>query len=225
MALIVDLPLVRLTHQVLFPRRHCRTAGMSIVGIPQRVGSGVKIWEVEIGIGTDYEPERIKAFEAFLAGLTCETIVRIPLYDLYGYGSGYPTPGSMEPWADGTWFSDGTGWVNSNNVVNGVRVTTGVAAGGNSLLLKLTAPNVPPLKRGDYFSHNGFIYCVQTSAANGTITFAPRARRAIPDGSAVETKPLMFYGRPDGDDFGRRGRDIISMAPAITLSFVEAFDR
>lgn len=222
MATLVDPPLVRLTHQIIYPRRYCRDAGTSIIGVPQRVGNGIKIWEAELGIAPDFEPDRIKDFEAFVAELTCDTIVRIPIYDFYGYGAGYLI-GEQEPWADGTFWSDGTGWISDPNSGHGLMVLTGAAVGGSSIQLDLKGH--PNLSRGDYFSVDGFVYIVTSSGAAGNIQFAPRARRAILAGSAIETAPVTFYGKPTGEDFGRRGRGPNSIAPAMSLSFVEAFDR
>lgn len=218
---ILDLPTVRLTHQVAFPRRFRRDAGTSLVGVPQRVGPGIKIWEVEIGLAPDWEPSRIKAFEAFIARLDSSTIVRLPLFDAYGYGAAR-SPG-QQAWSDGTWFSDGTGWLAPG--VATMVVAQGVAAGSNALWTRLTDPVIPTLTVGDYFSHDGFLYQVTGRTADGWVRFAPNARRAIPVGAVLQTSPPQFCGYPEGDDFGRRGRDLLSHAPAITLSFTEAFDR
>ena len=219
---IINLPAVRLTRQRVFPARTCRDAGTSLVGVQQRIGTGIKIWELEIGIAPDWEPARIKAFEAFIAGLTCSDIVRVPLNDMWGYDS-VRSP-KQEPFSDGTWFSDGTGWITSGT--EPLVVTTGVNAGGNVLTVDVTAPpNIPNLSLGDYFSHNGFLYCVTGRTSGGWVKFAPNARRPIAVGDVLDTDPAYFCGYPVGDDFGSRGRDIISIAPAITLSFVEAFDR
>lgn len=221
MAVIKDLPLVRLTHQSMFPRRRCRSAGTSLIGVPQSVGSGIKIWECDLGIAPDFEQKRIKAFEAFIAGLLCSDIVRIPIYDLYGYGPDFSP--AMAPFSDGTFFSDGTGFALA--YVAPLEVVTDAVAGATQIFVKVTEPSIPNLRIGDAFSVDGFFYVVTQSTSAGSVRFGPPLRRAVNSGTVLQTDPPYFYGKPSGETFGQRGRGPNSIAPSITLPFIEAFDR
>ena len=219
---ILDLPSVRVTHQTVFLRRICRSAGRSLIGIPQRVGAGLSQWEVEIGIGQDHDAARVRAFEAFVSRLDCTTIVRMAIFDAWRYGAARSP--AQQPFSDGTWFSDGTGF--ALPFVAPLEVTTAAAAGENTLWVDLTDPVIPPLESGDYFSVDGFLYQVTGRTGAGWVKFAPRARKAIPVGTILQTDPPVFYGYPTGDDFGSRGRGgPLSLAPEISLTFTEAFDR
>lgn len=220
---ILDLPPVRLIRQTVFLRRQCRTAGTSLIGVPHRVGNGIKRWEVGIEIAPDWESPRIKEFEAFVSRLDCSTIIRLPVFDAFGYDAARSP--AQQAWSDGTWWNDGYGWVDDNPPVSPIVVTTGAAAGASQLNINVTAPKIPGFHKGDYFSHDGFLYHVIGRTDDGWVRFAPAARRAIPVGATLKTDPAVFYAYPNGDDFGQRGRGLLSIAPSISLNFVEAFDR
>lgn len=200
-----------------------RSSGQSLAGHDQIVTTNSAVWQVEYTIAAAFDESRIKAFEAFIRSLHgMANIAALKVCDPYRYGA--KVSPLQQQWSDGTWFSDGTGWTDGA-AVQPLIVTQAAAAGANTIRVGLTDPVRPALRVGDYFSVNGWLYGVQSSASDGTVTFEPAARASIPVGTTLTTDPPVIYARLSDDDQGKRAREVLRWGASITLSFIEAFDR
>lgn len=224
---IVQWPcdLLRLTSSQVFLRNTSRVAGASLAGVDQIISAGAQVWEITLGIGPDFEQDRIKEIEAKITLMDGRTnIAALCVFDAFAY-DGTASPRQW-PFTDGTWFSDGTGFADPGAGVEPLVVAANVAADDESLTVVLTDPVRPHLRIGDLFSVAGFLYrVVDRNVGAGTVRFRPRARQAIPAGTILQTAKPTIYARFASDDQGARARGMLSIAEPITLTFVEAFDR
>lgn len=201
-----------------------RESGASLLGVPQIIGPEVGVWRVDLTIPREFDGDRLKRLEAKVAQMRGRTnVASLCICDPYKYGSNVSP--KQWPFTDGTWFSDGTGFVDAASGAQGVVVTVAAEAGDNKLTIGLTNPTIPPLRIGDMFSANGFLYRVTESAPSGAIEFEPQARQAIPVGTALATDPPRIWCRFADDGQGQRTRERLKWGSSITLTFVEAFDR
>lgn len=226
MATIIDWPcdVIRPVNMSLHLRTFDRTAGVSLTGSEQVVAAPVKRWELTLDIPRDFEIRRSRELEALVMQMEGrKNVANLCICDPFRY-EGVPGRGS-EPWADGTYFTDGTGWIDGDKDSQGVEVKTGCAAGATSMALNITDPVQPRMLAGQLFSYNGFLYRVYSNAGGGVINFMPAARRPIPTGAFLETNPPRFYARFASADHGVRTREYLKWGGALSLSFVEAFDR
>lgn len=223
---IVDWPcsLVRPMNLTLFLRSNSRSAGMSLAGVEHIVGSGARRWELTLDLPRQFRRDQVREFEATVSRMDGRrNIAALCICDPFRYNA-RRSP-AQQPWSDNTYFSDGYGWVGDNPTVSPIVVSTGAAAGATQLNIKVTEPKIPGFQKGDYFSHDGFLYHVIGRTDEGWVKFAPGARRPIPVGATLLTDPPKFYGRFADDEQGRRAREYLRWGAATSLTFVEAFDR
>lgn len=202
-----------------------RDAGANLHGIPQIITPGVGFWRVDITIPREFDGTRLKQLEAKVSQMRGRyNVADLCICDPYKYGPNISP--RQWPFTDSTWFDDGTGFADATAGVEPMVTTGAVAAGSNLLTVDLTAPVKPPLRVGDMFSVNGFLYRVTVvNSSNGNVRFLPNARADIPSGTVLVTDPPHFYGRFIDDGQGQRTREFLRWGSQTTLSFVEAFDR
>lgn len=222
---IIEWPcdLLRLTYQRLFLQNITRNAGRSLSGQEQIIDAGAQHWQLSLSTTIEWKEDRIKGFEALISEMGGRrNIAAICLSDAYEYGEDI-APQQVRH-SDGTWFSDDTGYGDSSGM-QPLILTQEAEGGTNQLWTDIGDPRRPGLRVGDLFSVDGFLYRVLRRDDAGWVKFAPPARRAMPAGTRLETSPVVGYFRFASDDQGARGRDLLSYGEAVTLDFVEAFDR
>lgn len=199
-----------------------RGAGVGISGHEQVISSGTGVWRFVFALAIEPSPDRLRRFEALVSRMRgrLNTAV-IPLYDAYAYNASVSP--LQEPYSDGTYHTDGTGWI-SGTTVHPLIVTAAALAGGTQITVGLTVPTRPALRVGDLFSHNGFTYRV-VSRTGGVTQFEPPARAAIPIGATIGTAPVTIRAKFATDGEGERARGLLSYGEPITMTFVEDFDR
>ena len=205
-----------------FPRWTTRTAGRRLSdGQEQIVSPGYCIWQIDYAIPATFDGEMVRKFEVFIRELRGRAnIAALTVCDPYRYGA--KVSPMQEPWSDGTWFTDGTGFVSAAGGVHPLAVTIPVAAGATTLRTDFANPTRPRLRPGDYFSAEGRLYAVQNSSQDGWVRFEPPARQAIPAGAVLQTDAPVIHARLADDDQGRRARELLRWGAPVTLSFVEA---
>lgn len=208
----------------VFLRPFSRSAGMSLTGNEQVLTSGASRWEVTIDLGQQFDRDIVRQFEVLVGQMQGrKNIASICICDPYKYGA--KRAPLQQPWNDGTYFSDGTGWIAPSGGVQPLVVSAGCAAGATTITVGLTNPTRPAPEPGDYFSTSGWLYRVVSVTSGGIVTFHPAARRAIAAGVALATDPPRIYAHFADDDQGRRMRKFGRWGADLSLTFVEAFDR
>ncbi len=202
-------------------RTATRSAGVSLAGVEQIVDPGTRRWEITYDIGNEFNGQTLRAFEALVRRMWGRrSVAAIPICDPYRYGSDVSP--EQEPWSDGAWFSDGTGFLGDES--HPLYATEALEAGATTLTQDLANPPRPGLRVGDFFSFDGFLYAVD-EVDGATIVFSPELRRDVPAGTRIVTDPAVFYGRFARDDEGVRTREYLRWGKPVTVTFVEAFDR
>lgn len=201
-----------------------RDAGANLLGVAQIQGSAAQVWNITVSIAEQPDPLKIKEFEALISRMRGrENVAALPIMDDFGFNA------SVSPvqvgFSDGTSFTDGTGFFSAGAGVLAPVVSSGAAAGSRLLTINIVPVGRRAMRVGDLFSVNGFLYRVVSVGVGGDIAFEPRARQAIPAGTELITDPPVIYCRFSTDDQGARGRGKMHRAEAISLEFVEAFDR
>lgn len=211
--------ILRPRDMVPFLRPLSRSGGVSLNGVEQVIASPALRWEFTISVGREFNGETLRQFEALVARMRGRrNVAVISLCDPYRYGD--QVSPAQEPWSDGTWFTDGTGWAAPGTQP----MTTAAAApvGAETLRTVLTNPRRPQLRVGDFFSVDQRLYRVET--VDGTdITFGPPLRVALPAGTVLDTDPArgMFRFATDGE--GQRQREFMRWGGEVSLTFHEAF--
>lgn len=152
----------------------------AISGFSQVVSSDAGIWLAtfsDIPVKTRAEVNTWRAISALLEGRTGSLIV--PLSTPWLYQPSYT--GEWEtsvPHSDDSYFSDGTGYLSSDNVIY---FTSAAALRATSATVTIDqAPN--DMQPGQHFSINDSLYRLKTvvysSATSATITFTPPLRAA-----------------------------------------------
>lgn len=225
MVTVVTWPaeVLRLTSSDPFIRHYTRSAGQSLVGVEQILAPGASRWEMEIEVGPDWDPARIKAFEVLVTLMEGKrNVASLPIHDAYAYDE-VRAP-AQQAFADGTWFTDGTGFVDGGSA-QPLIVSEAASAGARSIRVSLTNPTRPRLVAGDLFSIDGYLYRVVSSTDAGDVGIRPDLRTDVAPGAVLATDPPIFHARFEDDGQGRRPRDLMNWATPVRLRFVEAFDR
>lgn len=200
-----------------------RGAGIGLSGHEQVIGSGTGVWRFVFQLQVEPDPDRLRRFEALVSEMRGRlNTAAIPLFDRYAYDQ--TVAPQQQPWEDGTWHTDGTGWTDGSAVQPMVTVGT-TQAGASQLTVELSNPPRPPFRVGDLFTVNGFLYRVVRRNGGGWVKFEPPLREAIPAGTALETAPITVHAKFATDGEGERARDLLSWGEPVTLTFVEDFDR
>ncbi|WP_304615836.1 hypothetical protein [Paracoccus sp. (in: a-proteobacteria)] len=199
-----------------------RSAGRGLSGSEQIINSGTAVWRFRFDLAIEPNPERLKRFEALVSRMRGRfNTAAIPLYDAFAYDNSVSP--LQEPWSDGTYHTDGTGWTTGQGVHPMVTAAS-AAAGASQITVTLTQPTRPGFRIGDLFSHNGFVYRV-VGVAGGVTQIEPPLRAAIPSGATLQTAPVMVHARFATDGEGERARGILSYGEPVSLTFEESFDR
>lgn len=214
--------LLRPRDATYFLRHQTRGPGRSLAGVEQVISNGASWWEITYDLTKEFDGPRLRSFETRVMQMQGRlNIGAICICDPYRYGN-RRSP-AQQPFADGTWFADGSGWV-----VGGTAplLTTAAGAAGDTMLkVDLFGPIKPPLAEGDFFSVYGSLHRVTSALPNGTVNFMPALRRGVTVGAQLWTDPSTFYGRFASDDDGRRAREFLRWGTPTSITFVEAFER
>ena len=217
---------MRRVHATYFLRWTTRSVGFSLAGHEQVVAPNAAVWEVSVTFPRSFDETDVKTFEAKVSQMRGRfNVANMCICDPYKYGSNINP--AQTAFSDGTWFADGTGFTDSSQGSQPVVTTAAAAAGDTVVIIDLVGPPaIPPMRIGDMFSANGFLYrVIFMNEVTGGVAFEPPLREAIPSGTALQTDPPFFYGRFASDDEGRRMREYLKWGEQVTVNFVEAFDR
>ena len=167
-------------------------------------------WMFEISTST-LDEELWRKWNAFIARLEgMVTLVRIwdPGNDYpLGTASG-PEPDSdnpVEPWSDGTLFTDGSGWTSGST---SALVAVAAEKGDNEMVIGgLRESEEIALEEGDKFGIGEFTYqVIQRAASNASgesmIQFRPALREDVLVGAEVNFYKPTFVGRLMSNDDG-----------------------
>lgn len=200
-----------------------RGAGIGLSGHEQIISSGTGRWRLTFALAVEPDVMRLRRFEALVSEMRGRfNSALIPLFDAYAYDNSV-SPVQI-PHSDGTWHTDGTGAMAGDGVQPMV-TDSAAAAGASELTVGLTNPTRPSFRVGDLFTVNGFLYRVVRRNAGGWVRFEPPLREAIPDGTPLETSPIRVRVKFATDGEGERARGLLSYGEAVTITFVEDFDR
>src|SRR5690606_11951799 len=181
---IIEWPCnMRRVHAQYFLRWTTRSVGFSMAGHEQIVAPNAAVWEVSVTFPREFVQQDVKDFEAIVSQMRGRfNVADICLCDPYKYGANV-SPAQM-PFSDGTWFTDGTGHIDSNGGVAPMVTTSAAAAGDTTFNVDLDGPPIiPAFRRGDMFSVNGFLYRVVGRTAGGWVRFEPPLREDVPVGT------------------------------------------
>jgi len=219
-----DCDLIRKLDVSYFIQWGSRDAGANLAGVPQIITPNMGIWRVDLTLPREFDGTRVKQFEALVSQMRGRyNVANICICDPYKYG--VQVSPRQWPYDDGTWFTDGTGFVDPASGVQQMVLSAAAAVGANQLYVTLTDPVRPSLRVGDMFSANGFLYRVVARNGSGWVKFEPSLRTNINEGSPLVLNPPRFYGRFIDDMQGQRTREMLKWGQQITVSFIEAFDR
>lgn len=214
--------LLRHVRASYFLQNRTRSAGVGLAGQEQIVSPRTAYWSVRLDLPAQFDGRLMKEFEGLVAAMEGRTnIAEFSMCDPLRYGP--KASPRQEPFSDGTWFTDGRGFV-----VDGTEpmVTTALASKGATFLnVDLSDPVRPAFRIGDEFSYNHFLYRVTAANAAGVVAFQPRLRSDIPSGATLSTDPPVVRMRFATDNEGQRMRDYLRFGAPVALNFVEAFDR
>lgn len=223
MATVIQWPKALLAHldSTYFINWKSRSAGVSLIGTEQTIEPAVGIWSASLTLPRQFDGRMMKEFEAYVAMMQGRlNIAEFEICDAFRYGP--KVSPAQEPFEDGTWFDDGSGFLAEGTAE--MKLTADASVGDTTLYVNL-ASNRPRFRLGDEFSFNGFLHRVVGSTNAGWVKFYPRLRTNIPTGGTLLTDPPVVRMRFATADQGERVRELKRYGGAITLNFVEAFDR
>lgn len=205
-----------------FLRWTSRTAGRRLSdGQEQIVSPGYATWQIDYALPTTFDGDMMRQFEVFIRELRGRSnAAALTVCDPYRYGSRVSP--LQQPWSDGTWFSDNTGFIAPGSSTHPLVVTIPVAVGATTLRTDFFNPTRPRLRADDFFSVAGRLYAVQNSTQDGWVRFEPPAREVIPAGATLKTDAAVIHARLADDDQGKRAREMLRWGAPVTLSFEEA---
>jgi hypothetical protein len=214
--------LLRHLSATYFLRFRSRSAGRALSGQEQIVSSGTASWEIRLDLSRQMNSRLMKEFDGYVAAMNGRAnIAEFGVCDPFRYGERVSP--AQRPFSDGTWFSDGTGHMVAGS--EPLIISQAANRGDTTLHVSLTNPVRPGFRVGDEFSYDYFLYRVTGSGGDGLVQFEPRLRTDIPVGAMLITDPPVIRARFASDDEGQRARELLRYGAAISLNFVEAFDR
>lgn len=164
--------------------------------------------------------DEVKAWRAMRAQLEGRAnVARIPLFDLWYRATDAQIGAGVAPHSDGTYFSDGAGYLTGD--LDGVLVS-GVQ--GQRWITADFGGYGPLLEGGLYFGLGDEPYiasAVHWAGSVATIRCSPTLRRAYVD-QPLKLKPTMIGRLPDDDSGELRLRNLYHAAP--TIQFREDFN-
>lgn len=219
-----DLGVYSITPFIQWTTRSAGT-GMS-TGVEQIVGVNAGSWSLRLDFGMQNDPVKIKQFEALVSRMRGrQNIASICICDPFKYDASVAP--LQYPYSDGTWHTDGTGFIDSDSdEVQPIVSTNNVPMGGGQFYYSHWNPHRSAMRVGDLFTHENFLYRVTVSGPDdNNFRFEPPARRPMPVGTQIITTPLRAYFRFATDGEGERARERLRFGSDVSLQFVEAFDR
>lgn len=132
------------------------------------------------------------------------------------------TAQGFNPWSDGTFFDDGSGWAASGY---SPLVSAFADRGAKTISTDAWPVSTKVMKRGDIFGVNGFMYEVtidaKSDAAGATsLTFQPGLRESVADGDFIRLYRVNCRMRLMSDAEAAINRSL-SLGNPFTLSFME----
>lgn len=214
--------LLRHVRASYFLQNRTRSAGVGLAGQEQIVSPRTAYWSVRLDLPAQFDGRLMKEFEGLVAAMEGRTnVAEFSVCDPLRYGPAVSP--RQEPFSDGTWFTDDTGFVSEGT--HPLALTAQASKGARSFNVGLASPKRPSLRIGDEFSFDFFLYRVTAADAAGNVSFAPRLRTDIPAAAELVTDPPVVRMRFATDDEGQRMRDYLRFGAPVALNFVEAFDR
>lgn len=185
-------------------------------------------WQIEYQSIPMFSPDQIRTWRAISSKANRGVPVIVPLYDQdqQPYAGVY-APGSIVPHSDGTYFTDGAGYITEAITAE---ATTGAALRATSLEIQIAAGG--NLMGGEYFSiwHGDRwrkrLYLIEEVAASGAgayeISFSPPLREAIASGIGLDfANPSCTCWLAQDQGMGdERASEIMTRR---NVTFVEAF--
>jgi hypothetical protein len=220
---IVQWPssLLRLSTHSYFLQANSRQGVPDLAGRVQIISTGDQIWSLQMNLALDGDPVRIRQFETYVDQMEgMANIAEIGVKDCLGYDETIAP--MQQPFSTGEYFSTGYGFLGDG--VQPLVATATAAIGAKSITVATTDPIITPLREGDKFSHDYFLYRV-TGWNNGVVSFLPALRSAVAVDDVLSTTPPTVRMRFASDGEGRSTRTIHNHRAPVTLNFIEVFDR
>jgi len=223
---IIEWPssLLRVASHSYFLGANSRQGDRDLSGRVQIISTGDQIWSLQMTIALDDDPARIREFDAYVAMMEgMGNIAEFGVKDTLNYD--HRVAPLQYPFSDGEYFSDDTGFIDGDATDVQPLIATEIAASGAKLVTVATSnPAITSLRVGDMFSHNYFLHRV-TAWDAGDVSFLPALRTAVAVDDVLGTSPPVVRMRFASDGEGRATRTINNHRGALTLNFIEVFDR
>ncbi|MDD2870240.1 hypothetical protein [Neomegalonema sp.] len=185
--------LLRHTKLTVAPEPFTRSAGVSLSGREQIVGSLAMRWRLDFDLAAA-PPEIAREWPGWVTamqGRLRRALIPLDHHLLYDLRD------AMEPYSDGDFFADGTGFIYRGAVT----FTEVLAAGAASALIE--TPPGHPLRIGDYFSLRGNLHQIIAPGRTGDVyPVWPPIPASVEAGTEIETKPPRILARLAEDDSG-----------------------
>lgn len=183
--------------------------------------TGDQIWALQMTLALDGDPDRVRMFDSYVDQMNgMANIAEFGVKDCLAYDERIAP--KQEPFSSDEFFASGYGFLGDG--VQPVVATATAAAGLKAITVATTGPIRTPLRVGDMFSHNYFLHRV-TSQSGGTVNFLPALRSAVAVDDVFATTPPTVRMRFASDGEGRATRTPSAHRAAVTLNFIEAFQR
>ncbi len=213
--------LLRVATHSYFLQPLTRQGQPDLSGRVQVVTTGDQIWSLQMTIQIDGDPDRVRMFDSYVDQMNgMANIAEFGIKDALAYDERVAP--KQETYSTGEYFSTGYGF--KGDGVEPV-VASGAASGGDkSITVATTDPIRTPFRVGDLFSHNYFLHRV-TGQTGGTVNFLPALRGSVSVDDVLATTPPTVRMRFASDGEGRATRTAETHRSAVTLNFIEAFQR
>lgn len=228
MASIFDWPQELKNHGMNMPYLEgtAASAGVSLFGQSRKVAGDAGRWRYKLQTmiwrkRPGETADKVLAFRALMAK-TNGTLgaIRVPFFDasnVYTANGNYAP--AQQPFSDGTLFTDGTGWVNSEV---GFSALANAAQGATSL--QGTWPNLLQPAAGQWFSDGNYAYQISgifPLVGNGfRVSFVPRLRASITAGQILSLNKIYCIMQLQNEDAQHASMSLAQVAQ-IELDFAE----
>jgi hypothetical protein len=207
------------------------SGGAALEGRDQRVASDAGFWAADLAQFPIVTRDKARAWRSTIAKMDggVET-VEIPVmdckYKLSATLDGVEVVNNGQPHSDGTYFTDGTGYDEPDEVVLPFRLTANAALRATTISVELDDEEiVVGMAEGIYFSIGTRLYLVtgveETAANQWDITFRPPLRSAAATGAHIDFLSPSIEMRIADPNAGELPLDLLRFAFP-SLSFIEA---
>ena len=174
MAVVIPWPegIIRPRDVDYFLRPYNRGAGRGLSRAEQVLSPGISQWHITCDTGHEFDGARLRQFETLVTRMRGrQNIAALPICDPYRHRSALSLV--SEPWSDGTFFTDGTGWAGTGAAIP-VALTADAEAGDTTITVTISGD---PLEAPDFFSINGWLHRI-VSVDGAEVEFEPPLRQA-----------------------------------------------